>query len=71
MDPKTGIISFAHNENAGKNGLNPFCPSTKTSPERAKTIMVVRYKNKVSDILYKEKNRFRCISIISEVVKSV
>jgi len=45
MTPKTGIIRFARNEKWGKNGQNPFCPSTKTAVERAGTIMVVRYKN--------------------------
>jgi len=47
MTQKTGIIRFACNKKAGKNGQNQFCPSTKTAVERAGTIMVVRYKNGV------------------------
>ncbi len=38
-------MRFARNKKEGKNGQNPFCPSTKTPRKRARTIMVVRYRN--------------------------
>jgi len=43
-------MRFAHNEKGGKNGQKPFCASTKTPLERARTSMVVRYKNMIFDI---------------------
>ena len=43
-------MSFARNEKHPKNGLKLFCPSTKSVVKRAKTIMVVRYKNQTDRV---------------------
>lgn len=56
MPPEMGKTCFACNINLTKNRQNPFCPSTKKLPERAKTIMVVRYK-KAAQYLKSNKNR--------------
>jgi len=58
MTLKTGIMRFARNKKQTKNGLNPFGASTKTSSKRAKTIMPIRYKNRVLAINNKENGLF-------------
>jgi len=54
-------MRFARNKKEGKNGQKPFCPSTKITRKRAKTIMVVRYKNGVFDIDSEENQSFWAI----------
>jgi hypothetical protein len=54
MTSKTGIMRFARNEKGGKNGQKLFCPFTKPSRKRARTIMAVRSKNWPNIIISKK-----------------
>jgi len=51
-------MRFARNKKEGKNGQKPFCPSTKTTQKRAKTVMPIRSENDVCVNISKKIDEF-------------